>query len=406
MDVTGFISMGSESVLPLLRNTMLRFVELGLSKTKHIFLHCDELEEYCYPEACPFNIARAGKVRKTLASMGILSGSDRSMVAPAAADEDVLLKYHETIYLDVLQAAAGGGFEVDMLNYGLGTGDCPVFKGMYDYARLAVGATVTGAKHIIEGDTQIAFNPSGGYHHAFEARAAGFCYLNDVALGCMVLAEAGMKVLYLDVDVHHGDGVQHAFYNRKDVMTISTHQTGKTLFPGTGHVDEIGAGDGVGYSVNVPLWPGTYDLAYMRAFREAVLPVAKAFEPDVIVMEIGADGLAGDPLAGLQLTNKVYVDVIDAMRAFNKPILAVGGGGYNVENTVRAWSLCWAALCDDLTGEENIGMGGVMMESTDWLGGLKDRKLVVSEEQIETIEPAIDEVIEAIKKTIFPIHGI
>lgn len=338
--------------------------------------------------------------------MGLLAGSDRSQVEPEPAKEQVLLKYHTPEYLKVLQDADAGKYDYQMLHFGLGTGDCPVFRGMYDYARLAVGATITGAKYIIDGETKIAFNPSGGFHHAFEARAAGFCYINDAVLGCMVLADAGLRVLYLDIDVHHGDGVQHAFYNRKDVMTVSTHQSGKTLFPGTGFVDEIGAGQGKGYSVNVPLWPGTYDLAYMRAFNETVVPLAKKFDPDVFVMEIGADTLAGDPLAALQMTNKVFVEVIETIKSFDKPILAVGGGGYNVENTVRAWSLCWAAFCDDLTGEENIGMGGVMMESTDWLGGLKDRKLAPSEEQIETIEPAVDQVIEEVKKTIFPLHGI
>jgi acetoin utilization protein AcuC len=369
-------------------------------------LHSDELEEFSYPETCPFNISRAGKVYKTIKSMGLVGGSDREVVPPVPASREVLEKLHTPEYLDAMKAAGQGHFESDMLHYGLGTGDCPVFEGMYEYAKLAVGATITGAEAILAGDAHIAFNPSGGFHHAFAARAAGFCYINDSALACMLFADAGKKVLYLDVDVHHGDGVQDAFYDRGDVMTISTHQSGRTLFPGTGFVDEIGCGDGKGYSVNVPLPQGTYDLAYMKAFDQTVLPLARKFAPDVIVMELGADGLADDPLAQLQLTNNVYADVISLMLEFGKPIMAVGGGGYNIENTVRAWSLCWSALCGDDTEHANLGLGGVMMSTTDWHGGLRDGELAVDLQQKEIVDPAIDEVIEQVKAKLFGLHGI
>ena len=373
---------------------------------KNIFLHCDELEKFSYPDTCPFNISRAGKVYKTVKSMGLIGTSDRVLVTPIPAERDIMEKLHTPDYLDALKAAGQGHFESDMLHYGLGTGDCPVFEGMYEYAKLAVGASVTGAEKILAGDANIAFNPSGGYHHAFACRAAGFCYINDSALACITFADAGKKVLYLDIDVHHGDGVQHAFYDRSDVMTISTHQTGRTLFPGTGFVDEIGEGDGKGYSVNVPLPQGTYDDAYMKAFRQTVLPLVHKFAPDVIVMELGADCLAGDPLAQLQMTNNVYANVISLMLAFGKPIMAVGGGGYNVENTVRAWSLCWSTLCGDDTEDANIGMGGVMMSSTDWHGGLRDPELIPTQQQKEIVDPAIDEVIEQVKAKLFGLHGI
>jgi acetoin utilization protein AcuC len=373
---------------------------------KNIFLYCDRLEEFSYPSTCPFNISRAGKVYKTVKSMNLVGTSDRAVVAPAPADREVMEKLHSPEYLDAIKAAGQGHFESDMLHYGLGTGDCPVFEGMYEYAKLAVGATITGTEAILAGDANIAFNPSGGFHHAFAARAAGFCYINDSALACKLFADAGKKVLYLDVDVHHGDGVQYMFYDSSDVMTISMHQSGRTLFPGTGFVDEIGGGDGKGYSVNVPLPQGTYDQAYMKAFDQTVLPLAGKFAPDVIVMELGADALAGDPLAQLQLTNNVYAEVISLMLGFDKPIMAVGGGGYNVENTVRAWSLCWSALCGDDTEHANLGMGGVMMSTTDWHGGLRDGELAVDLQQKELVDPAIDQVIEQVKAKLFGLHGI
>lgn len=320
--------------------------------------------------------------------MGLLDASDRAVVAPVPAGREVMEKLHTPGYLNAMKAAGQGHFDSEMLYYGLGTGDCPVFEGMYEYAKLAVGATITGVEKILADQVNIAFNPSGGFHHAFALRAAGFCYINDSALACMLFADAGMKVLYLDVDAHHGDGVQCAFYDRSDVMTISTHQTGRTLFPGTGFVDEIGEGDGKGYSVNVPLPPGTYDDAYMKAFDQAVRPLACKFAPDAIVMELGADGLAGDPLTQLRFTNNVYAEVISLMKKIDKPILAVGGGGYNIENTVRAWSLCWSSLCGDRSE------------------GLRDRELSTDQRQKDIVDPAIDQVIEEVKTKLFALHGI
>jgi acetoin utilization protein AcuC len=361
-------------------------------------MHSRELERFPYPVEHPFNTSRAGGVRKIVGSMGLLTGADRAEVPPKQVDRRVLEKFHIPEYLNALELAGKGRFEFTMLHMGLGTGDCPVFEGLYDYAVLATGATVAGAERIAAGEASVAFNPSGGYHHAHANRAAGFCYINDVVLGIMTLVEAGKRVLYLDVDVHHGDGVQEAFYERDDVMTISLHQDPRTLFPGTGFVDEIGAGQGKGFAVNIPLPVGTYDEAYMKAVKSVVLPLTGAYGPDCFVMEIGADRA---------LTNNVYADVIGELLNFNKPILAVGGGGYNLDNTVRAWSLAWAVLCgDDNGGAQTYGTGGVMLENTDWQGGLRDRVLVPSQAQRHTIEPAVETVIKSVKKHIFPHHGL
>jgi len=374
---------------------------------KAAFIHSERMEQFSYPEGCPFNVSRAGTVRQLLARIGLLEGAGRSEVAPEPAERAVLTKFHSARYLDVLKDAAEGRAASEALLMGIGTGDCPVFKDMYEYSVMACGATLKGAELILEGQADVAFNPSGGLHHAMPERASGFCYLNDVVLGCMVLAEAGKRVLYLDVDVHHGDGVQFAFYGRNDVMTISFHQTGRTLFPGTGFEDEIGTGDGVGYSVNVPFMPGAYDGAYLEAFEQVVLPLADAFKPDVFVFELGADALAGDPLANLRLTNNTYVRVIKGLLGFGKPILMTGGGGYNIDNTVRAWALAWMVLSGgDDSYSSNAGMGGVMLQTTDWPGGLRDRELPVSDQQRRLVDSALDATIDRIKKSVFPIHGI
>jgi len=378
-----------------------------LATKKAAFIYSQELEKFNYPADCPFNTDRAGQVRKILNSMDLLSGNNRSEVAPVPAERLVLKKFHSARYLHALKTASKGRWDIEALDMGIGTLDCPVFSGMYEYAVLAAGGTLTAAKLILSGSAEVAFNPSGGFHHAGPEKASGFCYINDVALACMVFSEEGRRVLYLDVDVHHGDGVAYGFYDRRDVMTISFHESPKTLFPGTGFEDEIGEGQGKGYCVNVPLPVGTYDEVYLKAFEAIALPLIGAYNPDVIVFELGADALAGDPLAHLYLTNNVYVEIIKHLLSFSKPILATGGGGYNVSNTVRAWALAWTVLAGaDGVSDMNPAVGGVMLESTDWQGGLRDRTLVISESQRQTVVPAVEATIKAVKANIFPIHKI
>lgn len=375
---------------------------------KHVFVHSPDLDSAGYPKECPFNTQRAGKALATVRSMGLLDDTSRVLVEPACAGRADLEAFHTPVYLDALQAAQRGEFNIESYGMGLGTPDCPVFAGMYDYVSLAVGASLTAARLLRDGKAEIAFNPSGGFHHAGPGFAAGFCYLNDVVLAARLLAAAGKRVCFLDIDVHHCDGVQDAFVDRADVMTVSLHESGRTLFPGTGHVHEIGTGPGRGYTVNLPLPVGTYDAIYMEAFRAAAWPLMQAFDPDVVILELGMDALAGDPLAHLNLTNNTHADIIERVLSLGKPILATGGGGYHVENTVRGWALAWSVLCgaqaehDDLM----IGMGGVMLETSDWAGGLRDRPLLSNAGHRTTIDTEVRQVIESIKQTVFPLHGL
>ncbi|MFA5252496.1 MAG: acetoin utilization protein AcuC [Phycisphaerae bacterium] len=359
-----------------------------MAARKTAFIYSPELERYSYPPEHPFNTIRAKKVRELINSMGLLSAPQKE-AAPEPAERVVLKKFHSARYLHALKEASKGKFNAEALGMGIGTPDCPVFKGLYEGAALAAGGTLMGAKLILSGEADVVFNPWGGFHHARPERASGFCYINDVALACMVLAGEGKRVLYLDVDVHHGDGVAYAFYGRRDVMTISLHQNPRTLFPGTGFEDEIGSGEGEGYCVNVPLPIGTFDEAYMKAFEELAMPLIGAFKPDVFVFELGADALAGDPLANLCLTNNVYAEVVKHLLSFEKPILATGGGGYNVDNTVRAWALAW-----------NVFAGG------EWNESLRDKAAAVSEPQREAVIPAIEATIKAVKANVFSFHGL
>jgi acetoin utilization protein AcuC len=370
-------------------------------------IHSEEIERYSYPPECPFRPERAGMLRERLDSMGLLAGPNRFVRAPRVPGREELEQFHTARYLDTLRRAEAGDHDLQALAMGLGTVDCPVFKGMYDYAARACGATLTAAELLLAGEADVALNPSGGFHHAGPERAAGFCYMNDVVLGCLALTDAGKRVFFLDIDVHHGDGVQNAFYLRSDVMTLSFHETGRLLFPGTGFEDEVGEGEGRGYSANVPLPEGTYDEAYLRAFEALAVPLLGAFEPDVIVFEIGMDTLSGDPLAHLSLTNNVHPRIIRHVLSLGVPVLAVGGGGYHVENTVRGWALAWQALCgEDKEPEERLGLGGVLLETTDWHGGLRDRAQMPEAARKERVDSALAKTIEAVKRQVFPVHGL
>ena len=371
------------------------------------FIHSAEVEKYSYPPGCPFKTQRATRTREILDSMGLLTGHDRFEAPPAAAGRKDLERFHTARYLDVLKAASRGQVGEEGLHMGLGSPDCPMFRDMYDYPVLAAGGTLTAARLVLDGQAHVAFNPSGGYHHAGPEHAAGFCYINDVALACLLLADTHDRVMFLDMDVHHCDGVQDAFYGRRDILTLSLHESGKTLFPGTGAETEIGAGEGRGYTVNVPLPVGTYDEAYVRAFSEIAIPLIHAYDPGVIVMELGMDALAGDPLAHLNLTNNAYAEVVSLVMGFGKPLVATGGGGYNVDNATRGWALAWSVLCGE-TGHDDmaVGLGGVMLESTEWHGGLRDRALITHGGHRDSVDRELSRVLEFLKREVFPLHGI
>jgi len=345
--------------------------------------------------------------RGIVSSLGLLDLTNTKEIAPEPISEEALKWFHTDMYINVLKRAGRGIHDFKALKRGLGTPDCPLFKNMFEYSALAGGGTTTGAELIMSGEWQIAFNPAGGFHHASADSASGFCYLNDIVIAAEMFSRAGARVLIVDLDAHHGDGVQDAFYDRSDVITVSMHENGKTLFPGTGFVEEIGTGAGSGCSINIPLPVGTFDAIYRTAFQEIVLPLANAVAPDIIILPIGMDGLAGDPLAHLNLTNNAYADIITDIVELNIPILATGGGGYNPQNTARGWALAWSIFAqgpDDTVA--GFGMGGVMLENTAWFGGLRDRTLLSHGGYRDSVEKEITETVKKVKSLIFPLHGI
>jgi acetoin utilization protein AcuC len=378
-----------------------------MSDRRLAFIYPFESEGLSYPPDCPFKTQRAKLTRSRLLSFGLLGSPEREEVAARKASLAELQQFHSARYLEEMQRAAAGELSLEGLRMGFGGPDTPVFKDMFEYGAWACGAGLTAAEALLEGKADTAFNLLGGFHHAMPEKAAGFCYLNDMALACLRLTSAGKRVLYLDVDAHHGDGVQEAFYPRKDVLTISLHESGKTLFPWSGFENEIGEGPGLGFNVNIPLPAGTYDEAFLSAIDRVVMPLAGAYDPDVVVVELGMDALAGDPLTHLRLTNNIVPEVAHRLLRLNKPLLIGGGGGYNVENTVRGWALAWRTLAgEDDACDPSLGMGGVMLASSEWAGGLCDHVLPVTCEQRQAVEPELNQSIGKVIDSIFQYHGL
>jgi acetoin utilization protein AcuC len=378
-----------------------------MSDRKLAFLFSPEADQLRYPPDCPFKTERAGLTRSRLVSLGLLGGSGTFELVPERALLEQLGRFHTSQYLEELQRANEGDLTLDGLRMGLGGPDTPVFKGVLDYGAWACGAALRAVDALLAGEANVAFNLWGGFHHAMQARAAGFCYLNDVVLACLRLVEAGKRVLYLDIDAHHGDGVQEAFYTRNDVLAISLHESGQTLFPWGGFENEIGEGPGLGCNVNIPLPAGTYDQAFLEAFERVVAPLLGAYESDVIVLELGMDILAGDPLTHLCMTNNVVVDVLERLLAMDKPLLVEGGGGYQVENTVRAWALAWRTCAGESDDDAlSLGLGGVMLGSLEWAGGLRDRELPVPPEQRRAVESELYPTLDRVMQSVFRHHGL
>jgi len=297
---------------------------------------------YDFGPSHPLTPRRFGPGIGLLEAIGAVPG-----LAPEPASDEVLGWVHDPAYIELVRS-----FSIDpnaRPRAGIGPGDTPAFDGMHEASAAVAGGSVAAMEAILRGDVEHAFHPGGGLHHAMPARASGFCVYNDPALAVARARRDGLRVLYLDLDVHHGDGVQAIHWNDPGVMTVSIHETGLTLFPGTGFIDEQGGSDAPGSKVNVPLDAGTGERGWLGAL-EALLPdLAGSFEPDIVVSQHGADAHAWDPLAHLNVTTTAMGEaarLIDrlAHRWAGGRWLATGGGGYEIYRVVpRVWALVWLA---------------------------------------------------------------
>ena len=291
--------------------------------------------------------------------------------------------------------------------FGLGAGDNPVFPSLWEAARLVAAGSLLAADVVARGEADRAFHFAGGLHHALPGRASGFCYVNDPVLAILRLREHGLRVAYVDIDAHHGDGVQYAFYDDPNVLTVSTHERGERLFPGTGFVRELGEGDGAGFSVNLPLEAYTDSAVYLPAFESVVPPLLERFKPDVIVAQLGIDAHRTDPLTHLALDMQGFAKAFTRLLPLAPKIVALGGGGYDVRNVAKAWTIAWAILNGvELAGElpeafaPDIKQHG--FESRD----LWDAPAAIPEDIGRAVKDYADRQVDSVQKTIFPFHRL
>jgi len=313
----------------------------------------DVFSRYGFERAHPMNPRRLALTVELIRALGLAGDALRPILPPRLATTDELLLVHDRAFVEAVGALSQPDADPAAgLPWGLGTEDTPVVPGMDEVARYAVGGTLVAAEAVMEGRVRRAFNLGGGLHHARRAEAAGFCIYNDLAVAIRWMQRRyGARVMYIDYDAHHGDGVQWLFYADPDVLTLSFHESGTYLFPGTGYVDELGDGDGYGYSANMPLDAQTEDDSFIDAVRDLVPRLAEAFGPDVIVLMNGCDTHVLDPLSHLRTTTRLYEETVRIVGEVADTwcggrIVATGGGGYAIYDVVpRAWTLVWAGLC-------------------------------------------------------------
>ncbi|TFF91360.1 acetoin utilization protein AcuC [Candidatus Thorarchaeota archaeon] len=391
-----------KQVIPNNQNTM---------QGKLVYPYSDELLNYEFNKTHPLKPDRLRLTRNLSERLGLLDLTEN--IRPTVPTREELEIFHDPEYVDAVEACKDGTCR--NVRYGLGIADNPTFPGLYEAARRYVGATLDGMRAIMAGASK-AFVISGGLHHAQRSEASGFCIFNDIVISIMhLLKEHECRVLYFDFDAHHGDGVQNAFYRSKDVLTISIHQTGRTLFPGTGNVFENGAGEGEGYSVNIPLAVGAGNEELIRSFDEVVVPLFESYQPNLLVTQMGVDGHYMDPLAHLAYTSHGYEYVIRRVKEMAEETcdlgwLAVGGGGYHVTNVARLWTL-FLSLMLGVEIPYQIPKG--FLEECEGIDYTKCPLTMRDEEETmqlyaarASIEDELDRVLERVRELVFPFHGL
>ncbi|SVC54228.1 uncharacterized protein METZ01_LOCUS307082, partial [marine metagenome] len=314
------------------------------------FVYAEELSQYQLSPQHPLRPIRLKHMHELMKATGLMDLANIASTQPRLATRVEIESAHDPDYVRNVIAVSNGSVVPDSIKYGLGTPDNPIWKGMYDKTALCVGTTLTASELVISGRADIGFAPAGGvHHHAMRCYASGFGVFNDAVIAMNTMVKAGLRIAYVDIDCHHGDGVQAGYYDSDQVLTISIHESGQWLFPGTGHVQEIGENDGLGYSVNVPLAPYTQDHEWHVAFDELITPLIKTFNPDVLFTQLGIDTHFQDPLTHMSLTTQGFNLAVKKLAKLGLEIgkwVAVGGGGYNISAVARSWTMALSTMAD------------------------------------------------------------
>ncbi len=372
--------------------------------TRTALIYSDKFNMFSYGESHPFNVQRFRLAFELIRSYKLDSLPGALVCEGREVSEDQLLSFHDKGYLERMQEFSRSQVPRADFIYGLGDSENPVFPGFYDWACLGTAGTLEAARLVSDEGYSAAFNLAGGYHHAHRAKASGFSYLNDAVIAINELVANGKRVVYLDIDAHHGDGVQEAFYESAQVLVISMHESGIYFFPGTGFEDETGSGKGFGFTVNLPLLAHTDDPLYMKAFDEIVYPLIAAYNPDILVTQLGADTFRTDPLSRLEITTHGYSYIINKLKALKIPWVAMGGGGYDLMNTARAWTITWSVM-NGISLPSALPPSFVALASSM---GYPNRMLVDAMHSADGDDrdlalAAIERVIARIRKEVFPV---
>ena len=333
-------------------------------RSRTAFVVSEKFERFSPPPGFPYEMDRGSRILKLCRQSSMMGKPWMKVIDAVAAAPRDMLRFHTQRYLDALKEAGEGEFRPEFLEFGIGSQDCPMFHGLLDYCLLAAGATLSALRAIHDLKFAVAFNPAGGLHHGGPEKAEGFCYTNDVAIAIKTLKESrpGIRIGYVDIDAHHANGVQDAFYDDDSVLVISMHQSGRTLYPGTGFANEIGEGKGRGTTINIPLEPQSDDDVFREAFDEIVVPAVQAYRPDLLIMQLGVDMHHSDPLTDLNMTDSSFAYAVRSAIAFGLPLLALGGGGYNRDVYIRTNVLLWSIMNGIDTEEDWRGLvGGVLI---------------------------------------------
>ncbi|PWB80468.1 MAG: acetoin utilization protein AcuC [Candidatus Methylomirabilota bacterium] len=371
------------------------------------FIYSPRFLDFDYGPGHPLRNERLGLTYDLISACELRSLPSACFVEPEPATTDELLEFLKPDYLKILRMADGGHAPADAFRYGLGTPDNPILPGIYRWSALVAGASLHAMRLVESGKVRSAFNISGGLHHAAPGRASGFCYINDAALIIADLCRRGHRVAYVDIDAHHGDGVQWAFYDTDQVLTCSIHESGHTLFPGTGFVGEIGEGKGEGYAVNIPLPPSADDEIFLWCFNEVIPPLVAAFQPDILVTQLGIDAHRTDPLSHIGISLGAFVQAVRRLKDLSGRWVALGGGGYDLRNVARAWTATWAIMNDREPPASLPTSFLARHQEIDW----NDTAFIDAPAVIEGTAKAdawedARQTVDVLRRSVFPRHGI